>query len=325
MFVDHKGKDTHHGGTALVELDGTFLELGLLIESVPAVVDRVVTEVTDEFSSGDVLHDGKLKEANEGNQLANSGTRDGVEGGETVGDVSKGKSRVVNVSWKTNSGLSNKVSDDGKHGDTSVLELDVSETVELFLVTIGHESEGIEEAKRRLGSKLILESLQGGGGGGLLDRSESSGRGDKGGENGGLHVENLLLTKLWESRRDLSERNDFWLQLGAHQRYYQNSCVLRSTSRFFAVMIGRITYTYFGYQVEVILKPTAQANFKTLLVPTPTICTYVEYTICIAPSADYHLTRTVRQSDDNANCFRKFVCRKVAIAAASSRTLYGNQ
>jgi hypothetical protein len=48
-------------------------------------------------------------------------------------------------------------------------------------------SERIEETKRRLGSKLVLEGLEGSGGRSLLGRSESSGGGDKGGENSGLH------------------------------------------------------------------------------------------------------------------------------------------
>ena len=48
-------------------------------------------------------------------------------------------------------------------------------------------SERIEETKRRLSSKLVLERLKGSGGRSLLGRSESSGGGDKGGENGGLH------------------------------------------------------------------------------------------------------------------------------------------
>merc|ERR1719197_1761868 len=112
-------------------------KLGLLVEGVPAKVEGVVAEVTNELSAGDVLHDGKLKETNEGNQLSNSGSRDGVEGGETVGDIGEGKSGVVNVSGKTDSGLGNEVSDNGKHGDTSVLDLDVSEALELFFITIG--------------------------------------------------------------------------------------------------------------------------------------------------------------------------------------------
>jgi hypothetical protein len=52
--VDHKGKDSHLGGAALVELDGTLGELGLGIEGVPSVVDGSVTEVTNK---GDVTHD----------------------------------------------------------------------------------------------------------------------------------------------------------------------------------------------------------------------------------------------------------------------------
>ena len=68
-----------------------------------------------------------------------------------------------------------------------MLELDVSKTVELFLVTIGDKSEGVEESERRLGTKLVLESLQGCGCRGLFGRSEGGGRGDKGCKNSGLH------------------------------------------------------------------------------------------------------------------------------------------
>jgi len=44
------------------------------IEGVPSVVQGTVAEVTNEFSSGDVLHDGKFQETNESNKLGNSGT-----------------------------------------------------------------------------------------------------------------------------------------------------------------------------------------------------------------------------------------------------------
>jgi hypothetical protein len=187
LLVDHKGEDTHLGGTALVELDGTLLELSLLVEGVPAEVKGVVTEVTNEFSSGDVLHDGELKEANEGNKLADASTRDGGKGGETVGDIGELKARVVNVSRETDSGLLDEVSSDGKHTDASVLDLDVTETVELLLVAIGNQAEGIEESKRSLGTELVLEGLQGGGGGGVLGRGESCNRGDEGGDDNRLH------------------------------------------------------------------------------------------------------------------------------------------
>jgi hypothetical protein len=56
-----------------------------------------------------------------------------------------------------------------------VLDLNVSETVELFLVTIGNKSKRVEESKRSLGTELAFEGSQRGGGGGLLGRSEGSG------------------------------------------------------------------------------------------------------------------------------------------------------
>merc|ERR1719416_380479 len=52
LLVDHKSKDTQHGGTAVVELDGTLGELGLLIKVIPSEVDVSVTEVTNVLVSG---------------------------------------------------------------------------------------------------------------------------------------------------------------------------------------------------------------------------------------------------------------------------------
>jgi len=66
LLVDHKAKDSHHGGTSVVELNGTLAELGLLIEGVPSEVEGSVTEVTNEFTlSGDVLHNTELKSTDE--------------------------------------------------------------------------------------------------------------------------------------------------------------------------------------------------------------------------------------------------------------------
>ena len=66
LLMHHKSEDSQLGGTSVVQLNSTLLELGLLVEGVPAEVNVVITEVSDEFSSGDVLHDSKLKESNEG-------------------------------------------------------------------------------------------------------------------------------------------------------------------------------------------------------------------------------------------------------------------
>jgi hypothetical protein len=191
LFVDHKGKDSHLGGTALVELDGTLLELGLLIEGVPSVVDGSVTEVSGEFGfTGDVLHDRGLEDSNEKEELHKATSGDLLEGGETVGDGRKGLSGVVDGSRKTDAGFLDKVSNNGKHRHTSVLDLDAAETVELLLVTIGDKAKGIKESKGSLGTDLVFEGHVGGNrrtGG--LGRGEGGGTGDEGGDDNGLHFD----------------------------------------------------------------------------------------------------------------------------------------
>lgn len=39
--MDHKSEDTHHGGTAIVQFDGTLGELGLFIECVCELINVV--------------------------------------------------------------------------------------------------------------------------------------------------------------------------------------------------------------------------------------------------------------------------------------------
>lgn len=99
--MDHKSEDAHHGGTAVVELDGTLGELGLLIEGVPAEVDGAVAEVTDELSGGGtvggVLHDAELEESNEGEDLEGTGDGDLEGAGPALSDVGEGGSGVVDV------------------------------------------------------------------------------------------------------------------------------------------------------------------------------------------------------------------------------------
>ena len=92
LLVDHKSKDTHHGGAAIVQLNGTLGKLRLLIEGIPAEVKGTVTEVTGEVSGGGtvglVLHDTKLEGTNEEDDLGNGRSGDGVrtrDGGPAVG------------------------------------------------------------------------------------------------------------------------------------------------------------------------------------------------------------------------------------------------
>merc|ERR1719203_1418416 len=89
LFVHHKSENSHHGGTSVVQFDGTLSELGLFAEGVPSEV-KSVTEVSLEFGfSGNILHDEKLKKTDERDDLSKSFLRNGIvseKSGSTIGD-----------------------------------------------------------------------------------------------------------------------------------------------------------------------------------------------------------------------------------------------
>eukprot|EP00538_Stauroneis_constricta_P012005 CAMPEP_0119562586 /NCGR_PEP_ID=MMETSP1352-20130426/20917_1 /TAXON_ID=265584 /ORGANISM="Stauroneis constricta, Strain CCMP1120" /LENGTH=174 /DNA_ID=CAMNT_0007611023 /DNA_START=259 /DNA_END=778 /DNA_ORIENTATION=+ len=170
---------------SVVQFDGTLAELALWAELVPAEVDESVAEVSWEFAgSGDVLHDEELEDSDEEDDLAESGFWDGIragDGGEAVREGVEGVSGEVDVSWKVDSGAGCDLSEEGKHADASVLELDVSEAVELGLVTVGNKSQWVVEAQWLLGAEFLLEGVDGGGAG---DLAAARGEGGSGGDEG---------------------------------------------------------------------------------------------------------------------------------------------
>eukprot|EP01083_Nonionella_stella_P026581 73208_1 len=132
LLVNHEAKDTHHSSTAIVQLNGALGELSLLIKGVPAEVNGSITEVTNEFisSSLNVLHDTKLKGANESNDLSKSSRGDGIrskESGSTVGEGVEGVTSVVDVSGKVDSVTGHDLAQESKLTDTSMLDFDVTE------------------------------------------------------------------------------------------------------------------------------------------------------------------------------------------------------
>jgi hypothetical protein len=188
LLVNHKSKHSHHSGTSVVKLDGTFLKLGRLIQLIPSEINEAVTEVTNELVlSGNILHDEKLKESDEEKDLKGSVSRNLEGASPSLSDIRELGSIEGDISRKTNSGTGGDLSEEGKLADTSVLELNETETVETALTSFIEQSQRIEEAKRGLGTELVLEGVKGGGGLAGLGRGESGGRGGKGGEDGSLH------------------------------------------------------------------------------------------------------------------------------------------
>ena len=125
--MDHEAEDAHHGGTAVVELDGALGKLGLLIEGIPAEVEGTVAEIAGELSlASDVLHDTELKKANEEKDLDETSLGDGVgaeDGGETVGEGVEGVSSLVDGSIEVDAGTGDDLAKEGlqKEGEIIVV------------------------------------------------------------------------------------------------------------------------------------------------------------------------------------------------------------
>ena len=145
-MVDQTG-NSHHSGTSVVELDRSLLDLGGIIEFVPSEVKGSVTVVTDVFGFniepvGIAVDDGG--DGHEGEHLQQNVLS--VLGGQQVVEGLK-SGRNITGSRETDSGGGGQVSDNSKHGNTSVGEFVLAEKVELFLVAIGAKSKRIEESK----------------------------------------------------------------------------------------------------------------------------------------------------------------------------------
>ena len=77
--------------------------------------------------------------------------------------------------------------------DTSMLNLNVTEMFKTLLGDIfGEHAEGIKESKSRLGTKLILKGVEGGGGIGHRGRGKGGGRANDDGDDCRLHYWNEL-------------------------------------------------------------------------------------------------------------------------------------
>ncbi|KAL7436118.1 hypothetical protein ACHAXH_003962 [Discostella pseudostelligera] len=189
--MDHQAKNSHHSRTSIVQLNSTLGKLGRLVEFVPSKVNSAVTEVTNKcILAGYILHDEELKEANEEKDLELAIGGDGVGAKECIKSVGvrvEGIASGVNVTGDVNSSTGDDVAQEGKLADTAVLDLDVTKTIETGLAGIVEQAKGIEETKRRLGTELTLEGVEGGGGLAGLGGGKGGGGGGKSDEGGKLH------------------------------------------------------------------------------------------------------------------------------------------
>jgi hypothetical protein len=150
-YVNRKSKNSHHGGTSVVQFNGTLLKRGLFIKVGPSVVDVSVTEgfgtswnltqphatsrnlTQPHATSRNLTHEGAFEDTNEGDHLNNSGGGDVVaseDGSNSIGVRVEGVTSVVDGSWKVDSGTGGDLAREGQLTDASMLDLDVTKTFE---------------------------------------------------------------------------------------------------------------------------------------------------------------------------------------------------
>ena len=139
--MHNQTSDTHHGSTAVVQLDRSLAKLGLLVKLVPSKVQVTVTVVTRELGQSKGVTVDNLGNQRRGNHLDDNDLVRGGERLETSGHALG--------AGEADSGGSHKVTDNSKHADAAVLDLNLAEAVETGFIGVLQQSQGIKETKLR--------------------------------------------------------------------------------------------------------------------------------------------------------------------------------
>jgi len=159
LLGDHVSDDSHHSSTSVVDLGVQLAGLLLWVEDVSAeVTNSVVTIVLGCWPPGD------LDESKEGQDLGESGGWDGEDSVNSGWDV--GELQVVgwgDVSIKDDVVVVDDASDNGSHGNTSVLALDGTAALEGLWLALD-PAKWIEDTEWLSDTELELVDIEGGGG-----------------------------------------------------------------------------------------------------------------------------------------------------------------
>jgi hypothetical protein len=143
-LVSDQAGDSHHGGTSLVDLSVTLLQLGGIVQFVPAKVQGAVTEITNEFGLAKGITVDHLCHSKKGTHLEEYSVTISalVQGGESLDSV-----RDALGTGESNAVGGGQVTNDRQHGNTSVLDFDRAESIESILRGILQQAKRVEEAK----------------------------------------------------------------------------------------------------------------------------------------------------------------------------------
>mmetsp|Transcript_9496 Transcript_9496/g.21793 ORF Transcript_9496/g.21793 Transcript_9496/m.21793 type:complete len:262 (-) Transcript_9496:48-833(-) len=141
-FSNHVSKDSHHGGTSVVQLNIQLADLVFRSEVGSEVANTVVSIVLGG------RHPCKFDQSEEKEDLPESSSGDGtnpVNTGGDVGELEVGGWRKVSI--KDNVVVVDDVSNNGSHGNTSVLTFDSTTALELLRLGV-EPSERIVHSER---------------------------------------------------------------------------------------------------------------------------------------------------------------------------------
>lgn len=147
------------------------------------------------FSGGGTVEAPVVNGSNGEDDLGPSEEGDSINGGNSVGDVVGVELSGDEIVSET-VGLRSDVSEDGKHGYTSVLDLSKAVLVKFLLRDTVGKTSGVKESGGCENTNLVFKGPDSGGGTSGLGGGEGSGRAGKSSENSELHHLDFLLFEL---------------------------------------------------------------------------------------------------------------------------------
>ena len=147
LFGDHVSDNSHHGGTSVVQLN---IELAGFLFRIFNVGSEVSNSVVSVVLGG--RHPCELNKGDETQDLGQTGGRDGEDSGDSSRDIRELQVvRRGNVSVEDDVVVVDNGTDNGSHGNTSVLALDSPTTFEGLGL-------GLEPSKRIIDTKRLSDT-----------------------------------------------------------------------------------------------------------------------------------------------------------------------
>mmetsp|Transcript_21653 Transcript_21653/g.60108 ORF Transcript_21653/g.60108 Transcript_21653/m.60108 type:complete len:225 (+) Transcript_21653:781-1455(+) len=188
IFVHNQSQDTHLRCTAIVQFDGSLLQLFFIAEGVPSKIDPAIAVVTSKLiaCSFNVAHE-TLQKGHGGKNIGCQASGHNLKGFEARRNVGVGNS--FKGSGKMNASTGDNLAQHGQHGNSAVDNLNFAKEFKLGFIAFHHDAQRVPVSQWDLCTHFIgkLRCRQGNRGGSLVGGGgKGGGRGEEGGKNSSL-------------------------------------------------------------------------------------------------------------------------------------------